>query len=584
MSTQELWDLAIIVTGNIARVAADTAQTSLVGQARLRSTSALYLEKIRMMTLGVLAAKLIEVQFTLENPQSSQEKTISRRLPRLLAQLEEVCTWPVKPSINERHNSRDTETVKFPALRAVLQPSPGTRSALRIALADFASSGGPKERKFCANLDGFAGAHGTRAQIPNASACVDRHQVEQIVSPKEYPSLVNELINDEFYVVQKHWARLRLTDKVRPTQEDVLFDVLFSAAPASLSQAMFMRWQHLRFQVQSGRSNVRNIPASEGSLEQEQTKVIEVGHFRDLLGILPKSSKEWMEWTMNTGPFGLALRFRKSSQTRRVRIAILDTGYDSKSPFFYPASRRKRLIMWRDFAEGTRDPVDRDGHGTHVLSLAMKVAPAADICVARVATNSDDLGKASRNISEAIEWAAETAEAEVISMLFGFSDEPEVDDENVISNAIAQALAKRNQRILFFAAAANDGGNQIEMFPVRHPSVFSVRATDHQGTFLTLNPPPDFSGVDVPAAALSCQRTGPGEVCKTGTSAATLIAAGITATVLGYARLRLEEETKLDPNTVRSLCTERLMLLQLSRKMGEKQYYLCAENFIRQSE
>ncbi|KAI9869217.1 MAG: hypothetical protein M1813_000005 [Trichoglossum hirsutum] len=310
---------------------------------------------------------------------------------------------------------------------------------------------------------------------------------------------------------------------------------------------------------------------------------------------LPKSSKEWMEWTMNTGPFDLALRFRESSQTRRVRIAVLDTGYDSKSPFFYSASRHKRLIMWRDFAEGIREPVDRDGHGTYVLSLAMKIAPAADICVARVATNSSDLGKASHNISEAIEWAAETAEADVISMSFGFSEEPEVDDENVISNAIAQALAKRNQRILFFAAAANDGGNQIEMFPARHPSVFSIRATDHQGTFLTLNPPPDFSGVDVlgtlggdvPAAALSCQRIDSGEVCKTGTSAATPIAAGIAATVLGYARLRLEEETKLDPNTVRLLCTERgmrLMLLQLSRKMGEKQYYLCAENFIRQSD
>ena len=95
MCTQELWGLAIVVTGNIAGVAADAAnaaKTSLVGQTRLRSTSASQLEKIRILNLGVLAAKLIEVRFTLENPQSSQEETISRRLPRLLAQLEEVCT------------------------------------------------------------------------------------------------------------------------------------------------------------------------------------------------------------------------------------------------------------------------------------------------------------------------------------------------------------------------------------------------------------------------------------------------------------------------------------------------------------
>lgn len=170
-----------------------------------------------------------------------------------------------------------------------------------------------------------------------------------------------------------------------------------------------------------------------------------------------------------------------------------------------------------------------------------------------------------------------------------------MDDESILSNAITQALARRNQRILFFAAAANDGGNQIEMFPARHPSVFSIRATDHQGAFLTLNPPPDFSGVDVfgtlgrevPAAPLSSQRTDTGEVCMTGTSAATPIAAGIAATILGYARLRLEKETKVDLNALKLIWTERgmrLMLLKLSRKMGEKQYYLYAEKFIWQSD
>lgn len=87
MRTQELWDLAIIATGSIAGVAADATTKT-----KLTSPSASKLEKIRILNLGVLAAKLIEVQFTLENPQPSQEETISRRLPRLLTQLEEVVT------------------------------------------------------------------------------------------------------------------------------------------------------------------------------------------------------------------------------------------------------------------------------------------------------------------------------------------------------------------------------------------------------------------------------------------------------------------------------------------------------------
>jgi hypothetical protein len=179
-------------------------------------------------------------------------------------------------------------------------------------------------------------------------------------------------------------------------------------------------------------------------------------------------------------------------------------------------------------------------------------------------------------------------------MSFGFSEEPEIDGRSEISNAISWTMHVRNQRILFFAAAANDGGNRAEMFPARHRSVFSIRATDHHGSFLTLNPPPDLSGpdvlgtlgCDVPAAALRNEGVSSGEICKTGTSVATPIAAGIAATVLGYARLRLKE-SGLEPRAVDVLGTERgmhSMLLQLSRPMGGKQHYLSVDNFVRASD
>jgi hypothetical protein len=45
---------------------------------------------------------------------------------------------------------------------------------------------------------------------------------------------------------------------------------------------------------------------------------------------------------------------------------------------------------------------DEDGHGTHVLSLAMKVAPAARLFVCRIARGREaqDLRNASGNIAE----------------------------------------------------------------------------------------------------------------------------------------------------------------------------------------
>jgi subtilisin family serine protease len=103
---------------------------------------------------------------------------------------------------------------------------------------------------------------------------------------------------------------------------------------------------------------------------------------------------------MDTGLFNLPRRFFSSPNTSRVRIAILDTGYDGNSPFFSLATRHKRLILWKDFAKDGLEPVDDDGHGTHVVSLAMKMAPAADICVARVASSSVELQNAGQDIAE----------------------------------------------------------------------------------------------------------------------------------------------------------------------------------------
>ena len=102
---------------------------------------------------------------------------------------------------------------------------------------------------------------------------------------------------------------------------------------------------------------------------------------------------------MNTINFDLALRFRESPSARRVRVAILDTGCDHQSPFFR-AVRQKRLVVLKDFTKDDGSSVDEDGHGTYVTSQVMKIAPAADICAARVAKNSEGLQMAANNIAK----------------------------------------------------------------------------------------------------------------------------------------------------------------------------------------
>jgi subtilisin family serine protease len=83
-----------------------------------------------------------------------------------------------------------------------------------------------------------------------------------------------------------------------------------------------------------------------------------------------------------------------------IKIAILDTGYDEEADFFLPRERSRQVRDWKDFASNSSSPEDFDGHGTHVVALAMKMAPFADIYVARVAQDTKKLQGAGENIAK----------------------------------------------------------------------------------------------------------------------------------------------------------------------------------------
>ncbi|KAK7902914.1 hypothetical protein LTR67_002560 [Exophiala xenobiotica] len=88
-----------------------------------------------------------------------------------------------------------------------------------------------------------------------------------------------------------------------------------------------------------------------------------------------------------------------------VRIAILDSGLDPENPFLIEDQQlaNPRIKEARSFVHGTRSHDIRDeiGHGTHALGLLLKVAPCAEIYVARIARREtldpntyDDIAKA----------------------------------------------------------------------------------------------------------------------------------------------------------------------------------------------
>lgn len=186
-----------------------------------------------------------------------------------------------------------------------------------------------------------------------------------------------------------------------------------------------------------------------------------------------------------------------------VKIAILDTGLDltrrdwpqgrivrfeNGNPVnedSAPLARQwMRIRDFRNFcgdAGAQRDVTDLDGHGTQVAGIILRLAPRADIYVARVcegnrtrgipgtdhlASGIAEIRKPLRPdaIVEAIDWAIDQG-VHLINMSLGFTH-----SNYQITEALERAKAAK---IVVFAAMCNDGNNRQggAAWPAREPSL-----------------------------------------------------------------------------------------------------------------
>ncbi|KAH8886181.1 subtilisin-like protein [Thozetella sp. PMI_491] len=237
--------------------------------------------------------------------------------------------------------------------------------------------------------------------------------------------------------------------------------------------------------------------------------------------------------------------FMKPLGTRsRVKIAVLDTGVDEQDLEFQ--TRRECITEDRleERPECNDDPVkatksfvdssteDTNGHGTHVAGLLLRVAPDADIYIAKIA---DQLSfDTISHIPQAIRWAKEMG-CDIITMSFGMVESSQTrDDLTAIEDAIKEADAAG---MLMFAAASNCGGNGSRTYPASDRHVICVHALDGHGYLAGgINPPVEHFSQDnfgTLGVAIPCSWRKK-IVYKSGTSFATPIAAGIAANILDY--------------------------------------------------
>jgi hypothetical protein len=92
-----------------------------------------------------------------------------------------------------------------------------------------------------------------------------------------------------------------------------------------------------------------------------------------------------LETKKTTAERALDHRTQIITRNGRVRIAILDTGLEL--PKHAVNIYKDRIMDFKDWVVGGNEAnpwVDDDGHGTHSAGLILKVAPEAELYVARV--------------------------------------------------------------------------------------------------------------------------------------------------------------------------------------------------------
>ncbi|KAJ5738481.1 hypothetical protein N7493_001636 [Penicillium malachiteum] len=292
-----------------------------------------------------------------------------------------------------------------------------------------------------------------------------------------------------------------------------------------------------------------------------------------------------------------------------VRIAILDTGIDSNHEDFHKARPRRftndlqseaadeevpqkfRIKGRRNFCfDGAidvkekmiqeQDTNDCDGHGTQVAGIILRVAPNAELYIARICVGHDNTGSSISKdhpfrdptpdvVAEALEWAIRQ-KVDIINMSLGF----ETSSKNVI-----QALKKaKNHNVLVLAAASNDGPIKDELaWPAKDPFLaIAIHSSKHGGRPSDTAADPQKGrynfmvvGEDIISQRLS--RKSGGFCLCTGSSFATPVATAMCALIIAFMRQELcEDEREATDAEIGAKCLWRVRNIDwMSRLLAE---------------
>jgi len=210
-----------------------------------------------------------------------------------------------------------------------------------------------------------------------------------------------------------------------------------------------------------------------------------------------------------------------------VKVAIIDTGIDYLHPDLFPS-----YAGGFDFVNGDADPIDDNGHGTHVSGTVaaaldglgmVGVAPSASIYALK-ALGSNGVGSWS-GIIAALEWSASHG-ISVANLSLGSAIDPGLTVRAAFDNAAAAGI--------FVVASAGNAGFGLDTvnYPAKFDSVVAVGSTtalDELSFFSSTGPTVELTA---PGTSVYSTILGGGYGYLSGTSMAAPHVSGVAALAL----------------------------------------------------
>ena len=209
-----------------------------------------------------------------------------------------------------------------------------------------------------------------------------------------------------------------------------------------------------------------------------------------------------------------------------IKIAVLDTGVDYLHPDLRP-----NYHGGYDFINDDDDPMDDNGHGTHVAGIIaaardgkgiLGVAPEAEIYAVKV---SDNRGKGSfGGLIKGIDWAIEH-DIDIVTM-------------SITGTGGTRALQKAvqiayNEHDMLLVAAVGNGGSGDVLYPAAYDEVIGVGSVTIDNERSPFSRSGDEVELVAPGSEIKSAAIGGKYRISSGTSMATPFVTGALALVLG---------------------------------------------------